>query len=241
MKNFFEIKKTITASEVDSRWALRFDSILNIFQDLATSHAREMGMGFDDLMNSSNAFWVLSKIKFNISNKILQFDEVTAKTWPLKPSLIRFQRDFSITASDKAVLGSSEWCILDATNYSLRKLSSVNYPALLQHLEYKANVGDFLRFNYQVEDEDYIYAHKAQYIDIDCNNHVNNVSYAKMALNAFTPQEFIQYGFNGFEIHFVSQSFYGDEIKIYKKPVDLGVYVEGRIEEKIIFKTLFTK
>ena len=64
------IKKIITASEVDSKWNLRFDSILNIFQDLATSHAREMGMGFDDLMKNSNAFWVVSKIKFKITNKI---------------------------------------------------------------------------------------------------------------------------------------------------------------------------
>ena len=241
MKNFFEIKKTITASEVDSKWTLRFDSILHIFQDIATSHAREMGMGFDNLMKDSNAFWVLSKIKFRLNDKILQFDEVLAKTWPLKPSLIRFQRDFTITCANKAVLGSSEWCILDGTTYGLRKLSSVNYPTSLEHLTETSNAGEFTRFTNQVDIEDYIYTYKAQYTDIDCNNHVNNVSYAKMALNAFTPDEFIDFKFTGFEIHFISQSYYGDEIKIYKKPVDGGVYVEGKLNDKTVFKTLFTK
>ncbi len=239
MKSYLTIKKEITSSMVDSTHKLRFDAILNTFQDLATAHATQMGMGFIDLKNSSNAFWVLSKIRFNLDGSIYQNQTIKATTWPLAPSTFRFVRDFVISSESGKVLGSSEWCLLDFDTIGLRKLSSVNYPSQLKHLKKRSNAGDFNRIKIELTNEDYLYDYTATFCDIDCNNHVNNVSYAKMALNCFTPNEFNDFNFKGFEIQFITQTYYGDKISIYKKTIENGVYVEGVCKDKTIFKSIF--
>ncbi len=241
MNSIYLINDTIKSSQVDVNNKIKFDAILDFFQNLATAHATQMGMGFDKLKETSNAFWVLSKIRFSLEGDIKQNDEVILKTWPLEPTTVRFLREYTIFSDKGKVLGSSEWCILDFDTKMLRKFSTVKYPNDFCHLTNRSGAGEFLRLKEEVCEENYNHTHKSLFSDIDCNAHVNNVSYAKMALNAFTPDEFSSYNFKSFEIHFVSQTYYGSEIKIYKKKLDDGVYVEGRLDDKTVFRTLFIK
>ena len=241
MKSYLIRNFEVKSSDVAVNNELRFDAIQSIFQDLATAHATEMGMSFSALKEKSNAFWVLSKVKFTLQGRIYQNDKIVSKTWPIEPSHIRFLRDFTIVGGSGKILGSSEWCILDFSTQAIRRLSSVNYPLNFKHLTKRSNAGDFSRLKEEIQPENFLYKHLVHFCDIDCNNHVNNVSYCKMALNAFTPKEFTSNDFSGFEIHFLSQSYYGDEIDIYKKEVQNGVYIEGKILDKQIFKALFTK
>ncbi len=239
MKSILTVIEDATSSKVDKNHRLRCDAILNIFQDLATAHATDMGMSFVELKENSNAFWVLSKIRFNIEGAIYQGDSIECKTWPLPPTPYRFVRDFKLTSNGGKVLGSSEWCVLDWTTGGLRKFSSLNYPEDLQHVSERSGTSEFTRLKEEVVDSDLCYEYKTLYTDIDCNGHVNNVSYSKMALNAFSPQEFDEYAFKSFEIHFTSQTYFGDVIKVYKKAVDGGVYIEGKLDDKSVFKAKF--
>ena len=229
----------ITSSKVDVNENIRYDAILNIFQDLATAHATEMGMSFTALKQSSNAFWVLSKIRFRLDGTIREGDVINTQTWPILPTAYRFLRDYKLSGPSGNVFGSSEWCVLDWTTGRLRKVSSLVYPSDLVHIETRSNIGEFNKYNVEVKDCDLIFEHTAKYCDIDCNGHVNNVSYAKMALNVFSPEEFSGYNFKSFEIHFLSQTYFGNQIKIYKKQVENGVYVEGRLNDKAVFKATF--
>ena len=231
----------ITSSKVNMRHQIRHDAILSIFQDLATAHATEMGMGFTDLKENSNAFWVLSKIRFVKQGDILQGDNALLETWPLAPTPYRFVRDFQIKGNSGQILGSSEWCILDWNSNFPRKFSSVAYPSDFEHLTERSGAGDFSRLKVDVSDEDFNYEYKTVYTDIDCNGHVNNVAYSKMALNTFTPSEFDGFDFKAFEIHFITQTYFNNLIKIYKKQLDNGVYVQGTMGEKIVFKALFER
>ncbi len=241
MKSYYSAKKPVYISMVDVNSRLRYDAILNIFQDIATAHATLMGMGYMDLKNSSNAFWVLSKIRFSLVGDIYQTQTALAKTWPIEPSAIRFMRDFTIKSPTGEVKGTSEWCLLDFDTMGLRKLSSVNYPKDLAHIKKRSNAGEFNRIREEVSEQNFCYEYTARNIDIDCNNHVNNVTYAKMALNCFSPQEFSDNNFRGFEIQFAKQTFFGDKIRLYKKPIEKGVYIEGKIADQTIFKCIFEK
>lgn len=238
--NIYSENFKIYSSNVDVNSNLRFDAILSYFQDLTTSHSTLMKIDHDSLMASSNAFWVLSKIKFKIDGTFKTGAELLGSTWPIKPSAIRFLRDYKITAKCGEINGKSEWCILDADTLAIRKFSTIVYPEL-QHKEERTLVGDFSRLNVEVDCSDLIYRYKTLFTDIDCNRHVNNVAYARMALNAFTVEEFENSNFNAFEIHFISQTYLANEIDVYKKQTDIGVYVEGKIEDKTIFKCLFYK
>ena len=239
MKNFYEQNLTVTPSLCDPNERLGFDAILTIFQDVTTTHSNQMGLGHSDMIANSNAFWVLSKTKFKLTGEIKVYNELNAKTYPLKPSAIRFIRENVIKSKNGYVEGVSEWCILDATSMAIRKINTVAYPTF-SHLEGKTGL-TFSRLNESVLDTDYAYTYQTTLTDIDANNHVNNVSYCRMALNAFTPKEWTEFNFNGFEINYISQTFYGYNIKIYKKVVENGVYIEGKYNDKTVFKTLFTK
>ena len=41
-----------------------------------------------------------------------------------------------------------------------------------------------------------------------------------------------------FQINFLSQTFYGDEIKIYKKKTDYGFYIEGQCNVTTVFNCI---
>lgn len=241
MKNQIEIKTKVYASCCDDKQRLRFDSILNYFQDIATYHATEMKTDYKTLKELSNTFWVLTKIKFKIDGNIGYNDDIAINSWPLKPQLVRCLRDFTINSASGRILGSSEWCMLDFDNYSIKKISSTCYPQELEHLDIRSGVSPFIKLSESVSEEDFYGDYTCVYTDIDCNEHVNNVSYSKMALNTFSQKEFSDYNFNAFEINFISQSYLGDVIKIYKKKTEIGVYVEGKIENKQVFKCLFSK
>ncbi len=239
MNNSLKIETRIFASQCDDKQLLRTDAILNFFQDLATAHAIEMETDYNTLKARSNAFWVISKVKFKKSGIIRHNDPVFVSTWPIKPQGVRFLRDFHICGQNGEIHGASEWCILDFNTMGLRRLDSVCYPASMPHLEDRAKVSPFLRLREETCDGDYNYTYFTGYADIDVNGHVNNAVYSKMALNCFTPDEFSKLNYNAFEIHFLSQCFLGDKIKIFKKQVDSGIYIEGKIEDKAVFKCLF--
>ena len=217
----------------------RFDGVLGVFQDTATAHSTLMGVDHDSLIASSNAFWVLSKVKFRKNGTFKTDDEIVADTWPLKPSAYRFIREHKITKNGGTIDGRSEWCVLDSEKLSLRKSSSIIYPHDMDCLEDKSFVSEFLRLNVAIEECSYVYDYTTRFTDVDCNGHVNNLAYARMALNVFSPEEYFKYNFNAFEIHFVSQTYFGDTVQIYSKKDDTSVYVEGRIAEKTVFKALF--
>ena len=215
---------------------------MTILQDLATAHSYDMGVDHKTILENSNAFWVLSRVKFKINDNIKNNSKVYLKTWPLKPTGIRFIRDFSFKQNKKSVIvAKSEWCVLDATTFSIRKLDSINYPKDLKHIENGVKDIEFSKEKFLISDSNFCYDYKVVLTDIDCNNHTNNVAYARMALNAFEINEFKNYNFSNFEIKFINQSFYGNTIKIYKKQINsTTVYIEGWFEDKKIFYTIFS-
>ncbi len=219
---------------------LRFDSVLQIFQDATNLHSYEMQLDKDSLKASSNAFFVLTKIKFKILSDISFNDTVNLKTWPLKVnSPIRFYRDYQIENKGiVALCGHSEWCVLDYDTRALRKISTIKYLDNIDYLEKTSQVGEYLNFNGYDKCKK-IYEHIVNFCDIDFNNHTNNACYVKMALNTFSPEEFIKYNFTGFEIHFNKETVYGDKITIYKNVVDKGVLVQGYKDDIKIFECLF--
>ncbi len=240
IKNNFVLPIYVNAEKCTKDNKLRFDSVLQMFQDATNKHSYEMLLDKDTLKNSSNAFFVLTKIKFKILNNISFNDTVSVKTWPLKVnSPIRFHRDYQIKNGDiVAIAGHSEWCVLDYNTRSLRKISSVKYIDDIDYLERTNLVDDYANFNSYKKGETAL-NHVVSFCDIDFNNHTNNACYVKMALNTFSPDEFIKYNFTGFEIHFNKETMYGDKITLYKNAVDKGVLVQGYKENVKIFECLF--
>ena len=236
MNNTYKLNHTVSYSEVDSFYKLRLDYIFSHFQNIADLHSKEMGTDGEALLQKSNVFWVLTKMKLKILELPKSGDDLIVETWPLKAKGVRFDRDFKLSNKAKVfVMGSSEWCTLDYTTQKLRRVDSVAYPHDMPFREDRSGAGNMLRTKETVKDSDLHHTYRSSFVDIDTNKHTNNVAYLRMILNCFTPDEFESLTIDEFQINFLSQTFYGDEIKIYKKKTDYGFYIEGHCNETTVF------
>ena len=98
-----------------------------------------------------------------------------------------------------------------------------------------SGAGEFSKKKEQTCQEDFCYSHKVLFVDIDSNQHTNNIAYVRMALNAFIPEEFDNIKLDEFEIYFLSQTFYGDSVDVYKKKTEYGYFIEGKKDGKTVF------
>ncbi|MBE6780244.1 MAG: hypothetical protein E7545_04615 [Ruminococcaceae bacterium] len=241
MQNFYKTDYTVKSTEIDSNWKMRIDRIVELFQSITGIHSTQMGVDGPTLLKNSNAFWVLTKFKIKIDTLPLMEETVLVETWPTFVKGVRFGRDFLMQKDGKTyVMGSSEWCTLDYTTKELRRANSVCYPADMTHRDYLSGAGDFIRVRETVNESDYNHAHRCAFVDIDTNKHTNNIAYLRMALNCFSPDEFEALNVSDMQITFVSQSYYGDEIKVYKKQIETGFYIEGKLNDKSVFNCVVT-
>ncbi len=236
MNNTYKIDYKVKYSEVDSNYRMRLDYIVTHFQDITGLHSTEMEVDGKTLLEKSNAFWVLTKFKLRI-HRFPEFDEsVEIETWPTVAKGVRFGRDYVIGKDGTPLIsGTSDWCTLDYETRKPRRVDSIHYPHTMPHREDRSDAGEILRIRESVEDADINHKYRSSFVDIDTNKHTNNIAYLRMILNCFTPEEFNELPLDELQISFLSQTFYGDEITIYKKKTDYGFYIEGQCKETSVF------
>ena len=116
-------------------------------------------------------------------------------------------------------------------------MSSICYPEL--QMEKIKNVKtDFYNLKEQINSSDYVYTRVIRSTDIDVNNHTNNLKYNQIAIDAFSVDELKSIEVKEYEIYFVNETYEGDKIDVFKKKVKNIFYLEGRVEDKIIFKVV---
>lgn len=242
MQNYYKTEYKVKSTEIDSNWKMRIDHIVELFQAVTGVHSIELGVDGPTLLEKSNAFWVLTKFKIKIVEFPLMEDILSVETWPTIVKGVRFGRDFLMEKDGKnIVLGTSEWCTLDYTTGELRRTNTVCYPTDMIHRDYLSGAGDFIRVRETVLEEDYNHTHTCRFVDIDTNKHTNNIAYLRMALNCFSPDEFESLNFEDMQISFLSQTYFKDEIKVYKKEIENGYYIEGKSNDKTVFNCIFTR
>lgn len=175
----------LRTSDFDRFDRLKPASALDIFQDIASIQAEDMGIGYDR-MASEGVFWAVARTKLEIVQNPAMHSVATARTWPHSPSRLFFQRDYAMTDADGNMVAKarSEWMLL---NTETRTIESV-----LDHCDVD---GDFC--------EDRMFADKvrrtkpflleeatepltevvAKPSDADTNGHVNNACYAAYVLD----------------------------------------------------------
>ncbi len=241
MDNTYKRNYKVEYSDVDSNYFMRLDHIIAHFQDITTLHSAEMKIDGKALLEKSNAFWVLTKIKLKV-NRLPKFDEeLELETWPTTVKGVRFNRDYNINKDGKPLVsGMSEWCTLDADTQKPRRADTVCYPHTMAHREDRSGAGEILRARETVEESDIHHIHTSAFIDIDTNKHTNNIAYIRMILNCFSPDEFGRLEISEFQVSFISQTFYGDCITVYKKKTPYGFYIEGKVENATIFNGIIS-
>ncbi len=205
-------------SEINRNFQLSNVGLLNYFQDIATIH----GTQADDSLKTHDSCWFLTSYKVKIFKRPEYETFFKLSTWSKGIKGFTASREFEIKDDDGNLMVSaiSNWIRVNKHTQKVERIT----PELIE--AYK--VEDYSNFDFEwipkiaecekVDFEKTIVADR-NYIDI--HNHVNNVSYLKIA-NLFLPEDV--YNSNEpleFEIMYRNAIKYGETFKcIYTETED---------------------
>ncbi len=222
MENKFVSKINVPSSFCDYTGSLGFVGAFNLFMDLATEHAKLIGVG-SDVLREKGCFWVVSKTRICFKRHPKMTEEVTVSTWPEKPKTIRYNRYYTVEdACGVIVEGKNEWAILDMVSGRPCKATDV-YPQNIEHLEDKVCTEPFLRMSTDFADCKELCKHRVVSSDIDMSQHMNNVAYIRAVLSAFTCNELRDMNISEIEIHYRHQCYEGEELSILRRDAEDSV------------------
>lgn len=159
-------------------------AVLDIFQDLATLHAEEVGIGRDAMLERGT-IWVVVRTKLEIVSNPDHFQVVTARTWPHTLSKFSFLRDFTMCDERGELLAkaSQEWVLMDVQT---RKFASPKdcYQGPADFCEERVFEKKARKAPSFDEGNRPVRIVTPGYSDIDLNGHVNNAMYANFIVNA---------------------------------------------------------
>jgi medium-chain acyl-[acyl-carrier-protein] hydrolase len=206
-------EKIISPFDLDFAEEVTLTSICKYLQEAAGHHAHHLNLGITHLGNE-NKIWVLSRLLIKIHSLPKLGEKIFVHTWPASIERLFARRDYEIINSSNEILikASSYFLVIDAIR---RRPVRPDY--------FKDKVKDFPeKYSMDVKpsdipdipDPEIKIEKKILYSDIDLLKHANNVKYTEWILDTY-PIEFIEKNKIGFfEIHFLSELLYDDEIII---------------------------
>lgn len=205
---------TVRSFEVDLAHRLRISTLCSLFQEVASNHAQQLGVGYGQL-RIKNMLWVLSRLLVKIHNLPTWHESITVKTWAKGTNRLFAVRDFELfDKADKMLCqATSYWLMLDAITYRpIRPDTFFTDIALLEKHALPDTI-DKIEIAASSEKMDSVHV---RYTDLDHNWHVNNVQYINWVLNCFPPQQYEHQGISTFQINFLSEFKYRDEVQLYR-------------------------
>ncbi len=211
-------------SDFDRYGRLLASSVLDIFQDIAASHATDLGIGFN-AMSANETLWVLSKVKFEIYKQPSTYQTVHVKTWPLQPDRIVCTREYLITDMNGEILvkGSSEWVVINSITRKLVTVADI-FPIKEGFITEKSFEGKIKKIqDFELNSEPYTV--KTTFCDCDINGHVNNTKYANYVFNAINLSE--NESIKTFQVDYIQEVVSGTELNIHTERKEKEILAKG--------------
>jgi len=187
---------------------------LSILQDIAEMHSASVGYGVTDI-DKTNYSWALLNWKVQFINRPKYGETITIKTWSRYSTKLYSYRDFEIYDSKQNLIGiaSSKWVLIDVSKGRIAKLEDDIMSLYNPEDKSVFNIVEIDKID-EPSDITSTINYTIRKADIDVNNHVNNLCYVDIALEAFpgTTNEFNSC--NNFEIMYKHQIRIDDEIDV---------------------------
>ncbi len=224
---------SVNVHDVDFAGRLKISAILRYFQNLATAHAEQLGVGFAS-MQARELVWVLNRVCAEIVAQPQPEEQLNTVTFPLKPNAVDAVRDYYLYGADGRLLvkGTSKWCVLDAKTHAIRRVAPLfDFPPEA-YMQQSAIAGGCATI--QKTDAAIAYASTVRVTDLDRNSHVNNARYGDMILDACSKEWMENHAVVNFSVHYMSELQCGNEYAVCCTPDKR--YFEGRSGNTEIFR-----
>ena len=209
---------------VDFNGRLTMGVLGNHLLNCAGFHATDRGFGIASL-NEDNYTWVLSRLAIELDEMPYQYEDFTVQTWVENVYRLFTDRNFAILNKDGKKIGyaRSVWAMI---NLNTRK------PADLLAL-HGGSIADYVTdapcpiekpSRIKVTTQEPSATLTAKYSDIDINGHVNSIRYIEHILDLFPIELYKTKQIRRFEMAYVAESYYGDELSFYQERAEGDEY-----------------
>jgi medium-chain acyl-[acyl-carrier-protein] hydrolase len=207
----------IESYDTDCSRRARITSLCNFFQESAWKHAHAMGLGWSHL-DERGELWVLSRLDMHIVELPRWRDLINLTTWASGVENLFALRDFRITAEDGSELaaGTTSWLVIDTATRRPKRMSRIA-EGMIIHSADRALGRNAERLNFTLEGTPKR-VYEVGYSDIDMNNHVNNVTYIRWALDSFELPFLRERRLTDLSINFLAEALYGDKVSVTASP-----------------------
>jgi acyl-ACP thioesterase len=229
---------------VDFSGRLTLGVLGNHLLNCAGFHASERGFGIATL-NQDNYTWVLSRLAIEIDDLPRQYEKFSVQTWVEAVYRLFTDRNFAITDKDGRRIGyaRSVWAMINLNTRKPADLLSLHGGSIVDYVcDEPCPIEKPSRI--KVTSREPVGRLTAKYSDIDINGHVNSIRYIEHILDLFPIERYKRQRIRRFEMAYVAESYYGDELTFMVDEVgtnELNVEVVKNGEEvvcrsKILFE-----
>lgn len=229
MDNVGSLEVRVRPFEVDFRGKLTFPLLMNQFLNAAGIHASARGFGITQL-NENDKTWVLSRaaIELNSFPKSGEFFEI--QTWIEGVMRTFTLRNFAVLDASGTVVGYARtiWAMIDVNTRKPVNLEGLGIE------KYKENIECPIERSGKIPMlENYVESKfTVKYSDVDINQHLNSAKYVEHIVDVFSLQQFSGRDIVRFEIEYIEECHYGEEITVKKMEVSENEYVVVLQNEK---------
>lgn len=202
---------------VDFNGKLTLGVLGNHLLNSAGFHAAERGFGIADL-NEEQYTWVLSRLAIELDDMPNQYEKFSVETWVENVYRLFTDRNFALIDKDGKTIGyaRSVWAMISMKTRKPADLLSMHGGNITDYIcDKECPIEKPSRI--KVASQDAISSKIAKYSDIDINGHVNSVRYIEHILDLFPIEYYQEMRIRRFEIAYIMESYYGDELKFYKE------------------------
>lgn len=211
-KQYHYIQKYFVGySDVDKNNRCKLSKIIDMLQNVATMHAKQIGYGTQKMMELKMG-WLLLIWKVKILKYPVADEYVEVKTWSKSLKGLHATRCFEIydESGELLIAADSSWVLFDLERQRPLKISEEMINA---YGEIPREVFDTPTKKIQdgLDETANVYEFKIEKRDIDTNNHTNNSKYVDFMMEVVPDDKII----TELEINYKKQTVYNDKLKLY--------------------------
>jgi len=222
MKAVYNKKMYISASMCDAAGLLGLHNTFALFQDIASEHAEELGVGFDD-MTRRKSFWMTVRTRVHFYRRPAIMRQVELTTWPAVPGKARCDRFYRLAQNEEVLAeGRTEWCVFDLEKNTVKSPGEAGFIDGIEYLEETLLHAPYARFKHDFADEDCALKYTVRTTDVDMGRHMNNVAYLRMLTDSFSVAELESMDVSEMEIMFYTPCFEGEQLDVLRRKTDYG-------------------
>ena len=200
---------------VDFTGRLTMGVLGNHLLNCAGFHASDRGFGIATL-NEDNYTWVLSRLAIELDEMPYQYEEFSVRTWVENVYRLFTDRNFAIIDKDGKKIGyaRSVWAMINLNTRKPADLLTLHGGSIVDYVcDEPCPIEKPSRI--KVTAKEPVSKLTAKYSDIDINGHVNSIRYIEHILDLFPIELYKSKHIRRFEMAYVAESYYGDELSFY--------------------------